>query len=383
MRGGRASSSGGRLRSRPRAASEPQIDCARDASSACGASGSRSGESCSALKPSTGTGAPSWQARQSSSRGNRVARAGRVRRRQIADAVRRREHGVGAVRVPHVARRSASRRRRRVRCSASRARGRARTPSTASCRAETPRRRAARRRCSCRAAARSSGAWRRRPTTAGTAARTAVRRATCLTRDVQPGVAQVLRQRARIVGARTAAGSAAPTSASFNKPVANPRAAWRSGGLGHRDARSCSPRARWRNSRCPGCSARARSRSRRARIRGFEVALELPHVAELVGARETEARNCIGRDRVVGHGFAERGARAARPSRAPRQVLAGDADRFVRSARRRAGRSRAPRCRCPRRRSTECARRRSGNVIASVPSAPRCGPMPKWIRFSQ
>src|SRR6185436_13258771 len=40
-------------------------------------------------------------------------------------------------------------------------------------------------------------------------------------------------------------------------------------------------------------------------VRDFEVALELPHVAELVGTRETKGAERVGRNRVVGHVFAE------------------------------------------------------------------------------
>jgi hypothetical protein len=73
MRGGVASSAGGRPASRPRAAS------ARRSTSARGGCGVRrvrvtvGTKLQGALKPSTGTAAPPWQARQSSLRGHVVA----------------------------------------------------------------------------------------------------------------------------------------------------------------------------------------------------------------------------------------------------------------------------------------------------------------------
>ena len=50
---------------RPRSASVRKSTRSALARSPCGANGSRSGESCSAENPSTGTCAPSWHARQS------------------------------------------------------------------------------------------------------------------------------------------------------------------------------------------------------------------------------------------------------------------------------------------------------------------------------
>jgi hypothetical protein len=114
-------------------------------------------------------------------------------------------------------------------------------------------------------------------------------------------------------------------------------------------------------------------------IRDFEVALELPHVAEFVGARETERAEGVRADRVVDHVFTEREFQLRRQLGAA-QVITGESDRIV----------------------DQCvalqehlvggdadvlgadpgnARRAGG--IADVPSAWRCGPMPKWIRFSR
>ena len=66
-----------------------------------------------------------------------------------------------------------------------------------------------------------------------------------------------------------------------------------------------------------GFSARATSTLRAPQKMLLEVALELEHVAEIVGAGETEAAVHVGRHVVVAHLLAQRPRQGRQPSRAP------------------------------------------------------------------
>ena len=156
---------------------------------------------------------------------NRVAGAGRVRRRQIADAARRRQHRVRAIGVPHVAAEAP----RAVRAAFDVARLE-HLPCANSFHSFVPRGNSQAsgadwRRCWCPAAARSSAAWRRRPTTAGTGAKTAVRRG-CICRDPRRTAqcrAGAAAGRAHPRRAPGPAGRHTATSASFSKQLRNSR----------------------------------------------------------------------------------------------------------------------------------------------------------------
>jgi hypothetical protein len=128
-----------------RARRAPQVDgAAVGGTAACGASGSRSGDSCSALRSRAPAPPPAWQARQSARRHRRSGRRALSAARR--DAARRGERRHRCRLVPHGRRRRASCRRRAARCSASRSARRSsarrqRTPSTAGCRPGSSRRR--------------------------------------------------------------------------------------------------------------------------------------------------------------------------------------------------------------------------------------------------